>query len=47
MKAWFVTLPTPVRVAAAIVAGALLLVALLIFYDWIGTSLFDTGGTVG
>jgi hypothetical protein len=47
MKAWYSALPTPMKVAIAVVGGAVCLVGLLFFYDWLGTALFDTGGTVG
>ena len=47
MRAWYAHLPTPMRVITAVAAGALLLLGLLLIYDWIGTSLLDTGGTVG
>jgi hypothetical protein len=30
-----------------VAAGALLIVGLLFLYDWVGSSLLDTGGTVG
>lgn len=46
MRAWFDALPTPVRVAAAVAGGALVLIGLLLLYDWIGTTFLDTGGTV-
>jgi hypothetical protein len=47
MKAWYSALPTLMKVAIAVVGGSVLLVGLLFFYDWLGTALFDTGGTVG
>jgi hypothetical protein len=47
MKARYSALPTPMKAAIAVVGGAVLLVGLLFFYDWLGTALFDTGGTVG
>ena len=47
MRAWFDSLPAPMRVVVAIVAGIVALVALLFVYDWLGTTFFDTGGTVG
>ncbi|GMQ86425.1 MAG: hypothetical protein BMS9Abin07_2003 [Acidimicrobiia bacterium] len=47
MRAWFESRPTPVRVIVAVVVGAVLLVGLLFVYDWIGTSVFDTGGRIG
>jgi len=49
VKRWFEALPgpTPVKVVLAVVAVVVGLVALFFVYDWIGTSLLDTGGTVG
>ena len=47
MRAWFDELPTAMRVVVAVVAGIGALVALLFVYDWLGTTFFDTGGTVG
>lgn len=48
MRRWFDALPGPtvvkVFIAAVIVVGAL--VALFFVYDWIGTSLLDTGGAI-
>ncbi len=39
--------PAPVRVAIALVILAILLVALHFFYEWVGNTFLDTGGTVG
>ena len=39
--------PTPLRVAIAVVVLAILLVALHFFYEWVGNTFLDTGGTVG
>jgi hypothetical protein len=36
-----------VKVIIAVVIVAVALVALLFFYDWIGRTLLDTGGTIG
>jgi hypothetical protein len=47
MKAWYSALPTPMKVLTGVVGAVVLLVGLLFFYDWLGTALFDTGGTVG
>jgi len=49
MKRWFTSLPGPmvVKVIIAVIVIAVALVALLFFYDWIGRTLLDTGGTVG
>ena len=38
---------TPVRVATSIVLVGIALVALHFFYEWVGTTFLDTGGTVG
>jgi len=49
MKQWFISLPGPmaVKVAAAVIVALVALVALFFIYDWIGTSLLDSGGTIG
>jgi hypothetical protein len=36
-----------VKVAAAVIVALVALVALFFIYDWIGTSLLDSGGTIG
>jgi hypothetical protein len=45
----FRTLPGPLalRVLVAVVIVAGLLVGLHFFYEWLGNTLLDTGGTVG
>lgn len=49
MKQWFLDLPGPmvVKIVVAVIVVAVGLVALFFFYDWIGTSLLDSGGTIG
>ena len=49
MRRWFAALPgpTPMKVLVAIVVAVLALVALFFIYDWIGTNLLDSGGTLG
>jgi len=49
MKDWFVSLPGPmaVKVVAAVIVAIVGLVVLFFFYDWIGTNLLDSGGTIG
>lgn len=49
MRRWFAALPgpTPMKVMVAIVVAVLALVALFFIYDWIGTNLLDSGGTLG
>lgn len=49
MRRWFAALPgpTPIKVVVAIVVVGLALVALFFIYDWIGTNLLDSGGTLG
>ena len=49
MRSWFAALPgpTPMKVMVAIVVAVLALVALFFIYDWIGTNLLDSGGTLG
>jgi hypothetical protein len=38
---------TPVKVITSIVIVSVALVALHFFYEWVGSSFLDTGGTVG
>lgn len=47
MKDWFDGLPKPVRVGTLVVIGSIALVALLLLYDWVGTTFLDSGGAVG
>ena len=48
MKQWFLDLPGPmaVKVVIAVLVALVALVALFFVYDWIGSSLLDTGGTI-
>jgi hypothetical protein len=39
--------PLPVRIVQALVIVAAFLVALHFFYEWLGNTFLDTGGTVG
>ena len=39
--------PAPIRVAISVVILAILLIALHFFYEWVGSTFLDTGGTVG
>ncbi len=49
MKHWFLNLPGPmaVKVVIAVLVAVVAIVALFFFYDWVGTNLLDTGGTIG
>ena len=47
MRDRFDALPVPMRVTAIVVFGSIALVLLFLFYDWLGTTFLDTGGTVG
>ncbi|HZJ48270.1 MAG TPA: hypothetical protein VFD97_04450 [Acidimicrobiia bacterium] len=49
MKQWFISLPGPmgIKVVVAVIVLIVGLVALFFFYDWIGTNLLDSGGTIG
>ena len=49
MKHWFISLPGPmaVKIVVAVMVALIALVALFFIYDWIGTSLLDSGGTIG
>jgi uncharacterized membrane protein YqiK len=48
MKQWFLNLPGPmaVKIVIAILVALVALVALFFVYDWIGSNLLDTGGTI-
>jgi len=48
MKQWFFDLPGPmaVKVVIAVLVALVALVALFFVYDWIGSNLLDTGGTI-
>jgi hypothetical protein len=39
--------PLPVRIVSALVIVAVFLVALFFFYEWVGSTFLDTGGTIG
>ncbi len=39
--------PSPVRILAMTIIALLLLAGLLVFYEWVGTTLLDSGGTIG
>lgn len=49
MKQWILSLPGPmaVKVVIAILVALVALVVLFFVYDWVGTNLLDTGGTIG
>jgi len=49
MKNWFLSLPGPMAVKVVVAAVVVIvgLVALFFVYDWIGTNLLDSGGTIG
>jgi len=48
MKQWFLDLPGPmaVKIVIAVILALVALVALFFVYDWIGSNLLDTGGTI-
>jgi hypothetical protein len=48
MKHWFLNLPGPMaaKVVVAVLVALVALVALFFVYDWIGSNLLDTGGTI-
>ena len=48
MKQWFLDLPGPmaVKIVIAVLVVLVALVALFFVYDWIGSNLLDTGGTI-
>ncbi len=49
MRQWFAALPgpAPVKAVVAVVVAVVVLVALFFVYDWIGTNLLDSGGSIG
>jgi len=49
MKQWFLGLPGPMvlKIVIAVVLTLVALVALFFVYDWIGTNMLDSGGTIG
>ena len=49
MKQWFLGLPGPMalKIVIAVVAVIVGVVILFFFYDWIGTNMLDSGGTIG
>ena len=49
MKQWFLELPGPMvlKIVVAVVVVIVAIVALFFFYDWIGTNMLDSGGTIG
>ena len=48
MKRWFLNLPGPMaaKIVIAVLVALVALVALFFVYDWIGSNLLDTGGTI-
>ncbi|MGB5185783.1 MAG: hypothetical protein WBN35_04280 [Acidimicrobiia bacterium] len=48
MRHWFLDLPGPmaVKIVIAVLVALVALVALFFVYDWIGSNLLDTGGTI-
>ena len=48
MKQWFLDLPGPMaaKIVIAVLVALVALVALFFVYDWIGSTLLDTGGTI-
>jgi hypothetical protein len=49
MKQWFLGLPGPMALKVVIASVVVLvgLVALFFVYDWIGSNMLDSGGTIG
>jgi hypothetical protein len=39
--------PAPVRFLVVVIGGAVAVTLLLFFYEWIGSTFFDTGGAIG
>jgi len=48
MKQWFLDVPGPMaaKIVIAVLVALVALVALFFVYDWIGSNLLDTGGTI-
>ena len=48
MKQWILNLPGPMaaKIVIAVLVALVALVALFFVYDWIGSNLLDTGGTI-
>lgn len=48
MKQWFLNLPGPMaaKIVIAVLVALVALVALFFVYDWIGSNLLDTGGSI-
>jgi hypothetical protein len=38
--------PSPVRILAMTLIALVLLAILVVFYEWLGTTLLDSGGTI-
>lgn len=47
MREWYESLPSAVRTALLVVFGSIVLVAVLLFYDWVGATFLDSGGAIG
>ncbi|MEA2024174.1 MAG: hypothetical protein U9N79_07790 [Actinomycetota bacterium] len=49
MKQWFLGLPgpMPLKIGIAAVVAIVAIVALFFVYDWIGTTMLDSGGAIG
>ena len=48
MKNWFISLPGPMAAKVVIVVIVVIigLIALFFVYDWMGSTLLDSGGTI-
>ena len=48
MKQWFLALPGPIaaKIVIAVLVVLVALVPLFFVYDWIGSNLLDSGGTI-
>ena len=49
MKQWFLGLPgsMALKIGIAVLVVIVAIVALFFIYDWIGTTLLDSGGAIG
>lgn len=39
--------PATVRLAEMAIIGAVVVVLLVVFYEWVGSTFMDSGGTIG
>jgi hypothetical protein len=49
IRRWYGALPgsAPVRIALSVVIVAVTVVLVVLLYEWVGSTFFDSGGTLG